>query len=315
MANPKILLNENVEFHAIKPFYYLGYGTCEGKAWEITLRTSHDKQWQITSTTLQEQNPGIKGYLDSYSCNLSECLKLLEIFKPSSLEEFISLAEKETGLQRVKVEKIYREGTKLFLDPEKTILIAKCFKESGSCFYAKYDSFYSLEIPSHNWQRTKDKVLSFSSDTLEEAEVEALKLLQKYPPLLPKKKPSTKEIKKVTLKSGLIVGNLSSPHSFLFDDESVLLAVSGEESKRLLLHSKEIETQNKKGFIDIELSFELSKEVEKEINRITPFVDILIVPLPVMNSWKQAGFKIGKLRTCRIKDRATKIVYSNRFCI
>ena len=123
----------------------------------------------------------------------------------------------------------------------------------------------------------------------------------------------------ITTKKGLTIANFSSPHQFLFDDGSILPGCSPERSKALMLHPIEKETVNPKGFTDIELKFEMSGEVRKALSEsLNSKIDIVIVPLPVMVALKEAD--IGEasnlpFRTCRVKDRVTKEVYSNRFCI
>lgn len=122
-------------------------------------------------------------------------------------------------------------------------------------------------------------------------------------------------VEKITLKSGIIVGNFSSPHQFLFDTGEVLPGVSPEVSRERMVESHEEETLNEKGWTDISLRFSLNEEVEKLLREAQKDVDVLLVSLPTLTAWKEAGYEVGKLRTVRVKDRATKEVFADKFCV
>lgn len=122
-------------------------------------------------------------------------------------------------------------------------------------------------------------------------------------------------MEKITLNSGLVVGNFSSPHQFIFDSGEVLPGVSPEVSRERMVESHEEETLNEKGWTDISLRFSLNEEVESLLLEAQEEVDVLLVSLPTLTAWKSAGHEVGKLRTVRVKDRATKVVYSDKFCV
>lgn len=125
----------------------------------------------------------------------------------------------------------------------------------------------------------------------------------------------------VELKSGLKVGNFSSPHSFHFDDGTVLPGCEKDRSSLLMLNSVEIEhpTENLgKSWVDVELSFAMTETVHEALeDAMTEDVDIIIVPLPVLTAAKAMAWDVRRtpFRTCRLADRVTKLVCSDRFCI
>jgi len=120
----------------------------------------------------------------------------------------------------------------------------------------------------------------------------------------------------VTLPSGLTVGNFSSPHSFTFVDGTVLPGCDEDRSRALMLRAVEVETPGPKGTTDIALSFEMSDEVRDAVRAVQyADVDVVIVPLPVMQAVKAEGLPIRNLRTCRVADRVAKTVHGDKFCI
>lgn len=127
---------------------------------------------------------------------------------------------------------------------------------------------------------------------------------------------SMKSVPVVTLKNGLRVANFSSPHPFTFDDGTVLPACSTERARSLMLEADELSTSQEK-WTDIELSFVMSTTVGLAIDELQddPDIDIILVPLPVMEALKNDGGGIGKCRVCRMADRITKVVCSDKFCI
>lgn len=133
---------------------------------------------------------------------------------------------------------------------------------------------------------------------------------------------TTNEMPIITLKNGIRVGNFSSPHPFTFTSGEVLPACSEGRTKNLMLQNKEVEHDNGR-WVDIELSWEMSDEVAKELNAIAKRddVDIVLVPFPIMTAVKEtntsadvASIILDKIRVCRSADRVTKTIYPNRFC-
>lgn len=118
----------------------------------------------------------------------------------------------------------------------------------------------------------------------------------------------------VTLKSGLTVLNFSSPHSFTFDDGSVLEACSPEVANSLMLGATEIERHLDK-WTDIQLSFNLTTNVKEELLICRDLADIVLVPFPVLEAWKETYCTVENFRVCRMVDRVKKIISSRVFCI
>ena len=121
-----------------------------------------------------------------------------------------------------------------------------------------------------------------------------------------------------TLKNGITVANFSSPHPFVFDSGDVLLPVPEYLTKALMLKPIEREVRNAGGWTDIEIEFELTREVRNELEWYENYghnIDIVLVPLPVMAAIKNAGLPIGKARVVRVVDRVNKIVSSEKFCV
>jgi hypothetical protein len=90
----------------------------------------------------------------------------------------------------------------------------------------------------------------------------------------------------LTLSNGKRVANFSSPHVFLFEDGSVLSAVSGEHATSLSLIISEDEL-NDKGDISIEHS--ISPAIEEEIEfwkakHEAGEVDVVFCPFPMMQA-------------------------------
>lgn len=119
----------------------------------------------------------------------------------------------------------------------------------------------------------------------------------------------------VVLKNGIRIANFSSPHQFIFDDGTVLPQCYPSRSNGLMLNSIEVATPNQ-SWIDITLRFELSNAVSAAINELElrEDIDIILVPFPVLEALKAAGQAIGKCRVCRVADRVTKVLHSDKFC-
>jgi len=124
----------------------------------------------------------------------------------------------------------------------------------------------------------------------------------------------------ITLSNGKKVANFSSPHSFTFEDGSVLPAVSNEEAERLKVTFIETEVGNG----DIELSFDLSRDVIKAMNMWQKayeqgFVKVVFCPLPMITAMKGSylrnWLKEGPFRAIRMVDRINKTVSINKQCL
>lgn len=126
----------------------------------------------------------------------------------------------------------------------------------------------------------------------------------------------------VTLANSVRVANFSSPHSFTFDDGTVLPACSADRAARLMLESRETQAASTlhPEIVDILLEFKMSAVVQEELIELherTDF-DVLLVPLPVMQAIREGyasgGFWFPRARVCRVVDRVSKTISSTRFC-
>lgn len=122
----------------------------------------------------------------------------------------------------------------------------------------------------------------------------------------------------ITLSNNKIVGNFSSPHPFYFVDNSILPAVSDvlAETLKVTFH----EDIDKDG--DVQLSFTLSEEVLKEMQRWVNFykkgnVHVVFCPLPMITALKGINFDLKKspFRAIRIEDRIKKLVSIDKQCL
>lgn len=129
-------------------------------------------------------------------------------------------------------------------------------------------------------------------------------------------------MKIITLSNGKRVANFSSPHPFIFEDGSVLPAVSNEEAERLKVTFREISYGITPG--DIGLEFELNGPVMQEMVKwqelhVTGKVDVVFCPLPMMTALhEQFGrhYVIGTpFRAIRMEDRIKKLVSIHKQCI
>lgn len=127
----------------------------------------------------------------------------------------------------------------------------------------------------------------------------------------------------VTLTTGLVVGNFSSPHEFKFTDGTVLPACSPERAKALELDTEEVETPSRDGrWTDIDIKFVMTDVVAGELlDAMASGVDVVLVPLPVMTAIKQdrrfeamVQYGTHPFRVIRVADRVTKAVHTDRFC-
>lgn len=126
----------------------------------------------------------------------------------------------------------------------------------------------------------------------------------------------------VTLSNGKRVANFSSPHSFTFEDGSILPAHSEEVSEFLKINF--IETELEDG--DIMLQFTLSEQVENAMNEYMEMwnlgmVDVVFCPLPMITAIKEnSAYGLDYLidspfRSIRQEDRIKKLVSIHKQCV
>lgn len=132
----------------------------------------------------------------------------------------------------------------------------------------------------------------------------------------------------VTLTNGLRVANFSSPHSFNFEDGSILEACTPDRVAAGAL--ERTEEERPWGFFDrddivaVVPKFSLSEQVWNLIVELEQDdkVDIVLIPFPVLEALRNARRENGKslleevskVGTICVKDRQTKTIYINRFC-
>lgn len=128
----------------------------------------------------------------------------------------------------------------------------------------------------------------------------------------------------VRLSNGLVVANYSSPHTFLFEDGSILGECSDERAKLTIVESNENTVATRKILregqvittLDVETDWELSWFVKEDMIHITAAYvrneldwDIIITPLPVMMGWRKyrknlnININQGPFRTGRLINR------------
>lgn len=129
----------------------------------------------------------------------------------------------------------------------------------------------------------------------------------------------------VTLTNGLRVANFSSPHTFNFEDGSILGACRPERALSLKLDPITEKWPSPCGrWHNVDLSWSMPDDVADEIIAIAedPEIDIVLVALPVRlcirklretRHWPAAVLQ--KVRCIRVKDRVSKEIFIDRFCV
>lgn len=124
----------------------------------------------------------------------------------------------------------------------------------------------------------------------------------------------------ITLSNGKKVGNFSSPHPFIFEDGSILPAVSPEEAERLKVNF--IETHIGDG--DISLKFEITHPIDDELQKWWELyhqnkIDVVFCPLPMIQALKVRDSEFylvnSPFRSVRMEDRIKKLVSIHKQCI
>ena len=102
-----------------------------------------------------------------------------------------------------------------------------------------------------------------------------MKFLNKYP--------------SIKLESGIRVVNYSCPHSYVFHTGEVLPACSDEVAQETKLEANHGKVYNDKGWLDVSISYCLSKMQHEELPKLIAFIeiDIILVPYPVLNALKE----------------------------
>ena len=141
--------------------------------------------------------------------------------------------------------------------------------------------------------------------------------------------------KTVRLSNQLIVGNFSSPHSFTFEDGSVLDAVNDYDSERLKVIFNETNVDEKSEKIGhkiikehktVSLDFSLTADVVEEMELWKKIwkhndVDIVLCALPMIQALQKNivndDYHIldSPFRAVRLKDRIKKLASIDTFSI
>lgn len=130
----------------------------------------------------------------------------------------------------------------------------------------------------------------------------------------------------IILKNGLRIINFSSPHEFIFTDDSILSAQSDSNAEKLKVEFKETITVTEINGVQVEnvsLDFELTDIVRSMLyllglSNIKDQFDICIIPLPMLTAMKKdLPFNVcnSPFRSVRMNNRLEKRVEVSRFCI
>jgi len=126
-----------------------------------------------------------------------------------------------------------------------------------------------------------------------------------------------------TLRNGLRVGNHSSPHSFEFEDGTILDACSHERANRhKLVPLEKLHPDPSGRWTDIDLEYTLPIRVRDSLvlDSSNPEVDVILVALPVLMcvrdyDWFDEGNVRRKVRGLRKVDRVSMVIHCDRFCV
>jgi|TARA_R100000501_G_C2536899_1_gene57402 hypothetical protein len=132
----------------------------------------------------------------------------------------------------------------------------------------------------------------------------------------------------IKLNSGIKIANFSSPHRYKFHTGEELTACEDEVANDMKLNENHYYYQQK-GWEDVEIRYMLSDKIYDDLLELSSEdgIDIILVPYPVMNCVKESALKVGgastfdglqsilnKIRVCKLDDRVTKVIRSDKFC-
>ena len=126
----------------------------------------------------------------------------------------------------------------------------------------------------------------------------------------------------VRLTNGKNVGNFSSPHQFIFTDNSVLPAQSNEIAEDLKIDFIENEISNGDITLDFYLSIPVIDAMQQWMDLwVNKKVDVVFCPLPMITAIKRSSWygkswlRNSPFRSIRIEDRINKLVSISKQCI
>lgn len=118
----------------------------------------------------------------------------------------------------------------------------------------------------------------------------------------------------ITLSNGVRVANFNSPHSFNFEDGSILPAVSENIAIATQLDSNDVQIPNGKT-IDVVKQFIMSPMCHGRLEHLRELdVDVILVPLPVLLAMREKQIPIANYRTIYVVDRISKAISITKFC-
>ena len=133
----------------------------------------------------------------------------------------------------------------------------------------------------------------------------------------------------IKLNSGIKIANFSSPHRYKFHTGEELIACEDEVANDMKLNENHYYYQQK-GWEDVEIRYMLSDKIYDDLLELSSEdgIDIILVPYPVMNCVKESALKersatkefdgfqsiLNKIRVCKLDDRVTKVIRSDKFC-
>ena len=128
----------------------------------------------------------------------------------------------------------------------------------------------------------------------------------------------------VRLENGLVVANFSSPHPFTFDDGSVLPGCDPARVEAMSLRRVDREEPDGlRPIVNVVSGFDLTNAVREAVEDIQQEwpgggIDVVLIPFPMRDPllrWLGAEdlTQAEPFRLCLLKDRQTKVVYSDRF--
>ena len=139
-----------------------------------------------------------------------------------------------------------------------------------------------------------------------------------------------------------LISNHSGVAQVLIDNAGSILRVSIPKNNIDNWHSyiceKYSEYKNCKMWLDVFIDYQVSDKIQDDLLAIAEMdiIEVILVPYPLMNAWsyetkiqKEVAknmvdgveqfynnweFALLKMRTCKLQDRVTKLIYSDRFC-
>lgn len=136
------------------------------------------------------------------------------------------------------------------------------------------------------------------------------------------------EIPWARLKSGIYVANYSSPHTFTFQDGTVLGACDDERAKAPIISMQDEVVDNYSrimgdSMVEIEYvrpTITLTEYGAKDLDRYSAIFggEIVIVPRPVLEAYRDntdyINYMASPFVTGRLYDRVKKILHVDKFC-